>query len=290
MTRTHAVALVAALLIAGCASSEPAEDEVATSKGAPTPGQEIFPVVASSERVVGENRFQIGLLDTNDAPIRSPKTTLHVGFVGPGDEAPSSTSTMKFVWTIKPVQGLWVGEATFDEAGQWEAVIDVQGGGYDATVGTTFDVKEEGTTPEIGDKGPAVETPTLADVGDLSEITTDSNPSRRFYELSIAEALKAGRPAVIVFATPKFCTSQVCGPTLSIVKDVAKDYPGVNFVHVEPYDLDKVPEELDPVPAVTAWGLPSEPWVFVTDERGRVAAKYEGSVAPRELRPLLRQL
>lgn len=285
-----AALLMTALLITGCASSEPAEEEVATTEAAPTPGQEVFPVIASSERVVGENRFLIGLLDSNDAPIRSPKTTLQVGFVGPGDQAPSSTITMKFLWTIKPLQGLWVGDATFDEAGQWEAVIEAQGGGYDATARTVFDVKEEGTTPVIGAKAPAVDTPTAADVDDLSEITTDSNPNRHFYELSIAEAVKMGRPAVIVFATPKFCTSQVCGPTLSIVKDVAKDFPRVNFVHVEPYDLDKVPEELEPVPAVTAWGLPSEPWVFVTDERGRVAAKYEGSVAPRELRPLLRTL
>ncbi|MBA2366314.1 MAG: hypothetical protein H0V77_07685 [Actinobacteria bacterium] len=108
--------------------------------------------------------------------------------------------------------------------------------------------------------------------------------------MSIAEALKAGKLTVIVFAKPKLCTSQVCGPTLTIVKDIAKDFPRVNFVHVEPDDLDKVPEQLKPVPAVLAWGLPTEPWVFVTDKTGRVAAKYEGSVAPNELSALLRSL
>lgn len=174
MNRTHAVALVAVIVVSGCASSEPA-DEVPTSKGAPTPGQEVFPVVASSERAVGENRFLIGLIDTNDAPIRSPKTTLHVGFVGPGDQAPSSTTTMRFLWIIKPIQGLWVGEATFDEAGQWEAVIEVKGGGYDTSVRTVFEVNEEGTTPEIGEKPPAVDTPTIADVSELSEITIAQN-------------------------------------------------------------------------------------------------------------------
>lgn len=95
---------------------------------------------------------------------------------------------------------------------------------------------------------------------------------------------------MITFATPKFCTSQVCGPTLSIVKGVARKFPGVNFLHVEPYDLNKVPQKLEPVPAVTAWGLPSEPWVFVTDSKGRLAAKYEGSAAPIELEALLRKL
>jgi hypothetical protein len=287
--RFIAAALGAALTVVGC-SREPAGEEVATSKGAPTPGQEIFPVVASSEIVVGENRLQIGLINEQDAPVRSPKTTLQVDFVAPGAQVPSSSTKLSFLWTIKPVQGLWVGQATFDRAGQWEALIDVQGGGYDAKVQTVFEVKQEGTTPEIGEKAPAVDTHTASDVGDLSEITTDSHPNPRFYELSIADALTAKRPAVIVFATPKFCTSQVCGPTLSLVKEVAEDFRRVNFIHVEPYDLDKVPEKLDPVPAVTAWGLPSEPWVFVTDARGRVAAKYEGSVAPRELTALLRSL
>ena len=258
---------------------------MAKSKRPPTSGQDVFPIIASSEIVVGDNRLQIGLIDKNDAPIKSPRATLQVSFVGPGDDQPSSRTTMTFLWTNKPLQGLWVGEATFDEPGRWEAVIEVEG--YDGSIQTVFDVKEESATPEIGERAPSVDTPTILDVADLSEITTDSDPDPRFYRLSIADALEAGRPAVITFATPKFCASQVCGPTLSIVKEVAEDFPRLIFVHVEPYDLDKVPEQLEPVPAVTAWGLPSEPWVFVTDARGRVVAKYEGSVASKELRALL---
>jgi hypothetical protein len=286
--RRIALAAVALLVVSACSGG--GDDEVPTTKGAPTPGQDVFPVVASSEIVVGKNRLQIGLIDDNDAPVRSPKTRLRVGFIAPGDDRPSARTTMSFVWTIKPVQGLWVGEATFDRPGQWEAVIAVKGGGYDSTVTTVFEVKTKGTTPAIGDKAPAVDTPTASDVDDLSEITTDPDPTPRFYRLSIADAVTAGKTAVIVFATPQFCTSQVCGPTLSLVEGVAKDFPGVNFVHVEPYDLDKVPEELKAVPAVTAWGLPSEPWVFVTNADGRVAAKYEGSVAPQELKAMLRGL
>lgn len=287
--RRMVIGLIAATVVVGaCGGEEPAS--LPEQAGAPTQGQSLFPVVASSEIVVGDNRLQIGLIDDNDAPLRSPETKLHVSFVAPGQEQPSSETNMSFLWTIKPIQGLWAGEATFDEAGQWEAIIDVSGGGYDETVTTTVDVKKEGTTPAIGEPGPSVDSPTAADVADLAEISTDSNPDPRFYKLSIADALKAGRPAVIVFATPKFCTSQVCGPTLSIVKDVAKEFPRVSFIHIEPYELDKVPEKLEPVPAVTAWGLPSEPWVFVTDSKGRVAAKYEGSVAPTELKEILLSL
>ncbi|MGH2701292.1 MAG: hypothetical protein ACRDJ2_05880 [Actinomycetota bacterium] len=288
MRKLHVVAVVA-LLLAACGDDGPSK-AVPERPGAPTPGQDLFPVIASSEVVVGDNRLQIGLIDDNDAPLRAPQTKLHVSFVAPGDEESTSETDMLFVWTIKPIQGLWVGPASFEVPGTWEAVIDVRGGGHNATVETTVEVKKEGTTPVIGEKAPSVDTPTSSDVDDISEISTDSNPDPRFYKQSVADALRAERPMVLVFATPKFCTSEVCGPTLSIVKDISKGFPDANFVHVEPYDLGKVPDKLEPVPAVTAWGLPSEPWVFVTDSEGRVAAKYEGSVAPSELKALLRKL
>jgi hypothetical protein len=90
---------------------------------------------------------------------------------------------------------------------------------------------------------------------------------------------------VIVFATPAFCTSQTCGPVLDNVKVVAAEHPEADFVHVEIYenlDADSF-EDLVAVPAVQAWSLPSEPWVFVTDGEGTITARFEGAVDPAEL-------
>ena len=110
---------------------------------------------------------------------------------------------MSFVWTIKPVQGLWVGEASFDKPGEWEARIDVTGGGYDASVRTMFEVKKEGTTPEIGEKAPRVDTPTISDVSDLLEITTDSDPARRCTRSTTQSTLMTMRPE-----TPSDCLAR----------------------------------------------------------------------------------
>jgi len=41
------------------------------------------------------------------------------------------------------------------------------------------------------------------------------------------------------------------------------------------------------VPAVAEWGLPSEPWVYVLDSGGRVAARFEGAVSPEEIEDVL---
>jgi hypothetical protein len=153
-----------------------------------------------------------------------------------------------------------------------------------------FDVREEPSSVALGTTPPASDTPTGADVGDLSEISTDHHPDPAFYRLSIADALKAGDPFVVAFATPKFCQSAVCGPTLDIVKSVAKDFPKVNFLHVEVYENLDDPSNLQPVDAVQEWGLPSEPWVFVVGSDGKVDAKYEGIVGRAELRQELSTL
>jgi hypothetical protein len=58
----------------------------------------------------------------------------------------------------------------------------------------------------------------------------------------------------------------------------------VGFVHVEIYeDLQAEVEDLTTVPAITEWGLPSEPWVFVVDSDGVVSAAFEGAASDEEL-------
>jgi hypothetical protein len=250
---------------------------------------EAYPVVASSEVVVGENRFMVGLLNDQDAPIANPQIDMTIDFYDLDESStePVSSADMDFFWTLKPYVGLYVANVSFDHAGSWGAVVnaagtDFDGNDIDVSVKTGFDVAQESDTPGIGERGPAVDTPTADDVKKLSEISTDPHPNPRFYELSIAQAVNGGKPSVVVFATPKYCESQTCGPTLEIVKSVATKFPKANFVHVEPYDL-KDPEARAVVPAVTKWGLPSEPWVFVLDAQGRVVAKFEGGLAPSEL-------
>lgn len=251
---------------------------------------EAYPVFASSELTVGENRLLVGLLNQEDAPIASEKIDVGLTFfdLGEDDSEPEFSTDTEFV-RIDEFRGLYVAHVEFGSAGEWGAEVDIEGDGYDETLRASLTVREEGTTPAIGEKVPATDTPTIDDVADLSEITTDRTPIRRFYTTSIAEALKQNEPFLVAFATPKFCTSQTCGPILENVQEVAGEFPKVTFIHVEPYDLDKTPD-LVPIDAVQEWGLPSEPWVFLVDSKGRLVAKYEGALGPDELRSGLKKL
>jgi hypothetical protein len=107
------------------------------------------------------------------------------------------------------------------------------------------------------------------------------------HDRTIADAVTSGRPTVIVFATPAFCMSQICGPTKSVVDEIYQEYATrANFVHVEPYDIEKARNGhgLDPLPFLEEeWGLRTEPWVFLVDRNGKVAAKFEAVVSREEI-------
>jgi hypothetical protein len=244
---------------------------------------------ASSDLAVGSERLLLALGDEGGARLGSPD--LDVTFtLYPEDDVSMRQEVEAFwIWAIPDVSGLYRAGVELDRPGVWFAEV--------AAGGTTlapvpFTVTETSSTPAIGVPAPPSATPTGADVEDLAAITTDARPDPDFYELSVAEAVASGRPSVVVFATPKFCQTAICGPTLESIKEVKADFPDVNFVHVEVYDLaasgDAAQvEDLVVHPAVVEWGLTSEPWIFVVDTDGNVSGRFEGLVAREELESLL---
>lgn len=190
----------------------------------------------------------------------------------------------EFVWMTEGVRGLYVATVELDQAGQWTATLHPEG--ENQTLASPFFVDERPSTPEVGEAAPVSTSETLDDVdGDLSLITTDPNPDPAMYEVSADTAVTNGSPAVIVFATPAFCQTAVCGPMLDQVKELrAGTEADVDWVHVEVYELEDVdPNDLTPVPAAIDWGLPSEPWVFVVAADGTVTHRFEGVVSDAEL-------
>lgn len=273
----------------GAPSAEPSET---SEQSCPTDyvGADVYPVFVSSEITVGDRaRFLVGLLDENDAPLSNDELDMTATFEPVSGSGGSAEADFQFIETV-PSQdrGLYVGYPAFDAPGLWRAELALEGGGIDTELVGCFQVTDEGSTPAIGAPAPASDVPTLDDVANLKEISTASDPNPDFYKTTPAQALKKGEPFVLVFATPKYCMSQTCGPTLDIVQKAVKGFPDLTVIHSEIY---KGLEPNNPVvPAVEEWGLPSEPWVFVVNAKGNVVAKYEGSVAVEELKPVLKGL
>jgi hypothetical protein len=263
--------------------------------GSPT----VLPVLVSSEVVVGPNRLVFSFLDAKtNRPAASPERSASFAFVPATSSSgnPAATSVGEFFWGIEGVNGLYVTNVTLPTAGDWTAEVTTSApGGPTETIRFDFQVKDDASAIRVGEKAPASDTPTAEDVGgDLAQLSTDDDPDPAFYESSVADAVRAGQPFVLVFATPAFCTSKQCGPTLDSVKPLAAEFPAVTFIHVEPFELAFVDGRLQPVldgngqlkavAAVNEWGLLSEPWTFVVEGSGVVRASFEGAAAADELR------
>lgn len=177
--------------------------------------------------------------------------------------------------------GLYLSEPVFDVSGIWEVRIESQ---RTDIGGTLVEVVAEPVMPLIGSAAPPSDSPTSAGRSDLTAISTDADPNPRFYELSIGDAVTSGTPTVIAFATPAFCQTALCGPTMEHVREAVAGRADLNVVHVEPYDLTEARSgNLVAVPAMVEWNLPTEPWVFVVDGTGTIAAAFEGIFSADEL-------
>jgi hypothetical protein len=258
---------------------------------------DFVPILVSAEVGVGHSRILIAVQDSAGRTLAAPDLTVDERFydLAASIETPVSQVAGTFRWLIPETKGIYTAYADFSRAGDWGIeVTGHQAGQSDRTARVTFSVRQTTQTPAIGADAPPSDTLTAADPSVLVAVSTDTHPDPAFYALSIRDAIAAGKPFVLVFATPAFCTSGTCGPALDLVKQVAPEYGGqVNFIHVEPYLLQvsdgRTQPKLDllgqpqPVRAVIEWGLPTEPYVFVVDADGKVAAKFEGMAYPDEL-------
>jgi hypothetical protein len=135
---------------------------------------------------------------------------------------------------------------------------------------------------DVGDKAPMMHTETLTDAGgDASKLSTRVPPAKDLLQVDYADAL-GKKPIVITFATPQLCQSRVCGPVVDVVEQVKSQTKGdVAFIHQEIYTDNDANKGYRP--QLKPYRLASEPWTYVIDRTGRVAARFEGAVSVGEL-------
>jgi len=281
----------------GTCPTAPAPAENLEGWSQPATSQAIVPYLINSIVSCGQNRLIFTVLDSTGVPIGGPDLTATIKLynLGRDSRSPIATADGEFVWAIEDERGIYVANAEIAEAGRYGAEVTTARAGEDpVTTRLTFDVQPASPVVKVGDHAPASKTPTLADVGgDATKISTDSNPDPAFYETSVDQALAAHEPFVLIFATPKFCLSAQCGPTLDRIKPYASAYPTVTFINVEPYKLVLVDgtlradldagNQLQPVATTDEWHLLTEPNVFVVDRGGIVTANFELIFSDREL-------
>ncbi len=272
----------------------------ALAGGSPAPEAEVVAVLATTVIRVGNNRLVVTTSDPANHELARPDTAAHFTFRSAADpSAAQIEGDGAQIWVSVGTRGAFVVDASFPAAGSWNATVTLSRDGTSIGTGAFgLTVKERGSTPAVGDPAPVVRTPTAADAnGELANITTDVFPDARFYDTSVDALLAAHRPFVLTFYSPAFCPTTACGPLLKNMKTIANEFPEMAFVHVEPYVMSNYGMRLVPDwstgklqfnDQAKAYGIPVDPFVFVIDGDGKVAASFELIVGMDEVRAAIR--
>ncbi len=291
------VSLALAAVAAGCTSSgaEPDGSNDATHfaaqmgsvdhwAGAPQRVQiGIFASGPEGVRVVAQGSIDVSFAylgaDGGDAPAPGPTATATFVPV-PGSETSGSRPTL-----TAGTRGVYEAEdVVFDRAGIWQASLHAEIDGVARELrATPFPVTEEPAIPAPGQRAPRTENLTMRSKG-VSGASIDSMaesgqgiPDPELHRWTIADAIRQGRPALVLFGTPAHCESQFCGPEVQELQRLAAEHPDrAVFIHVEiwkDYNAQIVNK------AAADWLLlPSgdlvEPWLFLIGADGRIAERW----------------
>jgi hypothetical protein len=290
-----------ALVAVGCGGAATSATPSNAGWGPPSTKPVLLPVLVSNYIAAGPSRILFLYLDGANRVASAPDRTLTAAFYDLDTDPNKAVMTADgaFVWTIEGERGMYAVNAQLAAAGQWGVELTTQAPGSPAeTTRLSFEVHDTSPTVAVGQKAPASKNPTLADVGgDARKISTDQKPDPAFYTTSVSDAIAAKKPFLVIFATPKFCKTAQCGPTLERFKPIAAAHPEVTFINIEPYQLHVVDGQLQPVLSASndlqatditdAWGLLSEPWIFAVDRNGVVRGSYEITISDAELSAIL---
>ena len=277
-------------------------------------GNDPYPVFANSELVQGENRFALGIIGSDGLPVVDAK--VHLAFYDLTDGNETKKFEMDAVSAVPSRDagivetenhlhadgsthihanageefGIYTTVVNFEKAGTWGVEIKVEKGDFKTSFLPKFNVIERAGTPKIGDPAPKSRNLTAADVSDITQIDSSSKPSAEMHTATIADTIAAGKPALVLFAVPGYCTSRLCGPEMEIMRKLLPKWGSkVEFIHVEFY---KNPADANKVLSDTAaeWGLRSEPWFFVIDKQGKIADRFEGPTTMVELEQAMQEI
>ena len=283
-----AALLLLAILLANCGQAP-----VTTPQS-----NDVTPVFAFSEAVVGRNRIAIGLV-RGGTPLNDPGAKVHLRFfnLDENNPQPKAETDATYYGQGLPV-GFYVAYPTFDKPGNWGVEVETRLSGLaqPSTSKLRVEVKEHSSVPNVGQPAIAVKTLTVKDVPDLTHLSSGTDPDPAMYQISLDQALTSGKPTALLFATPGFCKTATCGPSLQVMQGLQKQYGDkMNFIHVEVYkypfgESAQHQDNSGLSDPMVAWHLQSEPWLFLIDAKGMIAARFEGGITKEEIGPALEKL
>lgn len=177
------------------------------------------------------------------------------------------------------VRGFHVTAVDFATVGRWNLILHIPSTDGFTDIGLAIDIPLDTLAPSVGDAAPASASRTLLDVPNIADLSTGEEPDPGLYIISLADAVQADKPFVVVFASPGFCTNAFCGPQAEVLSEVRTIFGDqANYIHVDLYENPeqvRFGEEPIETPILEEWGLHTDEWTFVVNAEGIVVARFE---------------
>jgi hypothetical protein len=299
MRAAAALTALTCLLLVGCGGSD-SEPSLDPGAGATleelwrAPGDDVAVIPGTENHEPGDVRVSFLVVDAEGAVVALPTARVWVAEALGAEPFLETEAKLERIGVPGGDEAdathIYVANLRLPRAGKYWLMAEPDGGAEKVQALGNVVVVREDAPPDVGDTAPASDTPTLSSTaGDTSSLTTRTPPDKTLLEHSVADSISAKVPFVVTFATPKFCSSRTCGPVVDVVEEVSRrvDDAGVRFIHVEVF------EDNDPAKGfnrwMQEWKLPTEPWTFLVDADGRIAARFEGTVSVNELEAAVRE-
>jgi hypothetical protein len=280
------------------------------------PASALTPVFAFTETVVGPNRLPIGIIK-DGSPVNDPNAQITLRFYQLDVDAKTAVGEASATYYGQGLPAaVYVANFTFPSAGNWgvEVVMQLSDMATPTSTKLQLPVSTRALAPMVGDVAIRVDTLTPQSVTDVAQLVSTTAPDVALYQTSLATALDQGRPIALLFATPGFCRTAVCGPSLAVFAALQQEFGGtVTFIHSEIYrypfgesfaqqseifaqamretrNLTDAERKIGVSDAYYAWGLQSEPWLFLINSQGVITARFEGGLTSEELTPIIATL
>jgi hypothetical protein len=286
--RAFVVGSAAMLAAAACGKKgKEADRPTITTPSSTTPADAINLLVASSPILAGapDERVALIVLQGQDAVAADVKVEVLFGQV----QGQSVGATIGPFTAERHADGLprpyHLVRATFPVPGNYA---------IQATVGdkkglAALEAADPATdkAPKVGEAMVSVPTPTPSEHRGVEPICTHQ-PVCPLHDVSLDAALREGKPLAVLFGTPKFCKTNTCGPVLDVMLDVMGPFAAkVRFLHVEIFTDEKADTT---TPAVDAYNLQGEPFLFLAGADGKVKGRIPGPYDKAELTQALTAL
>jgi hypothetical protein len=244
--------------------------------------------LATSVFTVGEDRLAFGMIDDQGQFVYGP-TAVYAAptpddpaigpFVAPADVLVTEGRyrSRQAAEEGDPFAAVYQAQVPFDKKGDWAILVVTQSGNTFVAAPSQVSVrtKKADQIPDVGEQAPKTPTDTLASVGGDEEVLDTRTPPSDMHERSFDEVV-GSKPVALLFSTPQLCQSRVCGPVTDIALQLKAQYGDqMEFIHQEVYvDNDPNAGLREPL---RAFRLPTEPWLFVVGDDGKITARLEGS-------------